>query len=92
MAESRNLRVKDLGASATRDHDELVVNDGRSLNPDFELNRATGLGLSIVRTLVTTELDGTIAMRAGEPEDFTAVGLGDHPRGTGTVIDLTVPV
>ncbi|MEZ5272539.1 MAG: sensor histidine kinase [Ilumatobacteraceae bacterium] len=69
-----------------------VVNDGRSLDPDFELNRATGLGLSIVRTLVTTELDGTITMRAGEPEDFTAVGLGDHPRGTGTVIDLTVPV
>ena len=69
-----------------------VVNDGRSLDPDFELNRATGLGLSIVRTLVTTELDGTITMRAGEPEDFTAVGLGDHARGTGTVIDLTVPV
>ena len=69
-----------------------VVNDGRSLEPDFELNKATGLGLSIVRTLVTTELDGTIAMRLGQPEDFAAVGLGDQPRGTGTVVDLTVPV
>jgi len=69
-----------------------VVNDGRSLDPGFELNKATGLGLSIVRTLVTTELDGTITMRSGGPEDFTAVGLGDHPRGTGTVVDLTVPV
>ena len=69
-----------------------VVNDGRSLEPGFELNAATGLGLSIVRTLVTTELDGTIAMRLGQPEDFSAVGLGDQPRATGTVVDLTVPV
>ncbi|MBI4933900.1 MAG: histidine kinase N-terminal domain-containing protein [Actinobacteria bacterium] len=69
-----------------------VVNDGRPLDPVFELNQATGLGLSIVRTLVTTELDGTIVMRPGEPEDFQAVGLGDLPRGTGTVVDLTVPV
>jgi two-component sensor histidine kinase len=69
-----------------------VVNDGRPLDPMFELNQATGLGLSIVRTLVTTELDGTIVMRPGEPADFQAVGLGDLPRGTGTVVDLTVPV
>ncbi len=75
--------------------DELrirVVNDGHPLEPGFALNQATGLGLSIVRTLVTTELDGTISMRGGEADDFAAVGLGDHPRGTGTVVDLTVPV
>jgi two-component system, sensor histidine kinase PdtaS len=69
-----------------------VINDGRGLEPGFELNRATGLGLSIVRTLVTTELNGTITMRAGQPDDFAAVGLGDHPKGTGTVVDLSVPV
>jgi two-component sensor histidine kinase len=69
-----------------------VLNDGRPLDPQFELNKATGLGLSIVRTLVTTELDGTITMRPGQPDDFTAVGLGDRPRGTGTVVDLAVPV
>ena len=69
-----------------------VINDGRSLEPGFELNKATGLGLSIVRTLVTTELDGTITMRCGQPDDFATVGLGDHPKGTGTVVDLTVPV
>ncbi len=57
-----------------------VINDGRGLDPAFDLNKATGLGLSIVRTLVTTELDGTISMRAGQPEDFVAVGLGDQPR------------
>jgi two-component sensor histidine kinase len=69
-----------------------VINDGRGLEPGFELNKATGLGLSIVRTLVTTELDGTITMRPGLADDFKAVGLGDQPKGTGTVVDLTVPV
>ncbi len=69
-----------------------VINDGRTLGEDFELNKATGLGLSIVRTLVTTELDGTIMMRPGLPEDFEAVGLADQPRGTGTVVQLTIPV
>ena len=69
-----------------------VLNDGRGLDSDFELNKATGLGLSIVRTLVTTELAGTIAMRAGMPEDFEAAGLGDQPKGAGTVVDLTVPI
>jgi two-component sensor histidine kinase len=72
--------------------DIRVVNDGRPLDPAFQLNTATGLGLSIVRTLVTTELDGTITMRPGDPEDFSAVGLGDQPKGAGTVVDLTVPV
>ena len=69
-----------------------VINDGRGLDPAFDLKGATGLGLSIVRTLVTTELDGTIAMRTGRPDDFREVGLGDRAPGTGTVVDLTVPV
>jgi two-component system, sensor histidine kinase PdtaS len=69
-----------------------VINDGRGLDSNFELNKATGLGLSIVRTLVTTELAGTIVMRAGMPEDFAAAGLGDQPKGAGTVVDLTVPI
>ncbi|HRE01356.1 MAG TPA: histidine kinase N-terminal domain-containing protein, partial [Ilumatobacteraceae bacterium] len=33
-----------------------VLNDGADLDPGFDLTKATGLGLSIVRTLVTTEL------------------------------------
>ena len=63
-----------------------------SLDSGFELNNATGLGLSIVRTLVTTELAGQISMRSGLPDDFVAVGLVDQARATGTVVDLTVPV
>ena len=69
-----------------------VINDGRGLEQGFELNKATGLGLSIVRTLVTTELNGTIVMRPGQPDDFISAGLGDRPRGAGTVVDLTVPI
>ena len=69
-----------------------VINDGRGLDSQFELNKATGLGLSIVRTLVTTELAGSIVMRAGMPEDFAQAGLGDQPKGAGTVVDLTVPI
>ena len=69
-----------------------VINDGRGLDSQFELNKATGLGLSIVRTRVTTELAGTIVMRSGMPEDFAAAGLGDQPKGAGTVVDLTVPI
>ena len=69
-----------------------VVNDGVGLDPSFELNRATGLGLSIVRTLVTTELGGTIVMRAGTRADFEAVGITDVRDGMGTVVHLTVPI
>jgi two-component system, sensor histidine kinase PdtaS len=69
-----------------------VVNDGVGLDPTFELNKATGLGLSIVRTLVTTELGGTIVMRPGTKADFVAVGISDMRDGMGTVVNLTVPI
>ncbi len=68
-----------------------VVNDGRGLDPQFDLDAATGLGLSIVRTLVTTELNGTIQMSAGTPEDFDEVGISGVRRGEGTVVELRLP-
>ena len=70
-----------------------VVNDGRGLDPSFELNKATGLGLSIVRTLVTTELDGTHhdACRASRRTSSSSASA-TQPKGAGTVVDLTVPV
>jgi hypothetical protein len=47
--------------------------------------------LSIVRTLVTTELGGTIAMRRATTADSPdAEPVGDD--GPGTVIELTVPL
>ena len=39
-----------------------VIDDGVGLPDGFSVDAATGLGLSIVRTLVTTELHGTIDM------------------------------
>lgn len=67
-----------------------VVDDGEGLPEDFSLDKATGLGLSIVRTLVTTELGGTISMRTALPGDLAAAGLSDQ-EGPGTVVELRVP-
>lgn len=68
-----------------------VVNDGRALPAGFDLDAVTGLGLSIVRTLVTTELNGSIIIRPGTPEDFASVGLETHRPGVGTVVELRLP-
>ncbi|WP_433799659.1 sensor histidine kinase [Actinomycetospora sp. CA-084318] len=40
-----------------------VVDDGRGLPDTFSLERAPGLGLQIVRTLVDSELGGTLSLR-----------------------------
>jgi two-component sensor histidine kinase len=42
-----------------------VRDDGRGLPETFSLERAPGLGLQIVRTLVDSELLGTLSMRPG---------------------------
>jgi two-component system, sensor histidine kinase PdtaS len=59
-----------------------VLDDGVGVAPDFELASAAGLGLSIVRTLVESELVGTISVCRGDGSD-------DRP---GTCIELAVPV
>ncbi len=69
-----------------------VIDDGRGLEPGFDLDAATGLGLSIVRTLVTTELNGQISMRPATGADLRDAGLDDHVGGHGTVVKLVVPL
>jgi two-component sensor histidine kinase len=59
-----------------------VIDDGWGLPPGFSLDTVTGLGLSIVRTLVTTELGGSIELYAGD---------GPAER-RGTVVDIRVPL
>jgi two-component sensor histidine kinase len=59
-----------------------VVDDGVGLPAGFTPADATGLGLSIVRTLVTSELVGEISVEPGD-------GPPDRP---GTVVRLDVPV
>jgi len=53
-----------------------VIDDGIGLRPGFSLEESRGLGLSIVQTLVTTELGGSLAMH------------NDH----GTRVSLRIPV
>jgi two-component sensor histidine kinase len=67
-----------------------VTDNGRGLSNDFDIKAATGLGLSIVRTLVTTELAGTIQMRPALVDD--SIGeLKIVSNGAGTVVDLKIP-
>ncbi|MDK3258620.1 sensor histidine kinase [Blastococcus capsensis] len=66
---------------AERDGDDLVVrvrDDGQGLPPGFDPTDSDGLGLQIVRTLVTSELGGSLSM--GTPEGRT-----------GTEVVLTLP-
>ena len=77
------------------DEDELriqVINNGIALSADFDFAKATGLGLSIVRTLVTTELAGTIEMREATQADGDSSGVAMTKDGQGTVVELRLPV
>lgn len=56
-----------------------VVDDGAGLPPNFSLERTGSLGLQIVRTLVTAELNGSIRMV-------------DRTDGSGTKVTIRVPV
>jgi two-component sensor histidine kinase len=66
-----------------------VVDDGQGLPEGFALDQSTKLGLSIVRTLVTTELAGTIEMRSATDDDLAAAGLEGS---AGTVVELRIPL
>jgi two-component sensor histidine kinase len=63
---------------ADRAGDDLVVrvrDDGRGLPPEFDPAASDGLGLQIVRTLVTSELGGTLTMGTPEGRPGTEVVL-----------------
>jgi two-component system, sensor histidine kinase PdtaS len=54
--------------------DVVVHDNGRGLPEGFSVEKSDRLGLQIVRTLVSAELDGSLAMR-GAPEGGTDVVL-----------------
>lgn len=77
--DATDLIVGSVIVAMSRDGDELVVDvidDGIGLPPGFDLAENAGLGLSIVQTLVTTEMAGAIDLR------------DDH----GTCVRIRVPV
>jgi two-component sensor histidine kinase len=83
--EGKEIDAGEVVLSLRRDHGRLdvqVVDDGAGLPDGFDLDTSMGLGLSIVRTLVTSELAGTIELRTGE-------GLADRP---GTIVELKIPL
>jgi two-component system, sensor histidine kinase PdtaS len=67
-----------------------VCDNGVGLPEGFSIDSTRSLGLSIVRTLVTTELGGTIEMRASTVEDLRDAGLAAS--GSGTAVELRVPM
>ncbi len=85
-----------------------IADDGVGLPEGFDLDGASGLGLTIVRTLVETELGGTISVRTNKPATMrpgTVVTLrvqldapwlsGDDEvvrRPTGQMPAVTIPV
>jgi two-component sensor histidine kinase len=88
-------RGGDVAVSLRHTPNELsvdVVDNGRGVEAGFDLDATTGLGLSIVRTLVTTELNGTIEMRPATADDLERAGISGHGSSSGgTVVELTVP-
>ncbi|MGH3978399.1 MAG: sensor histidine kinase [Pseudonocardiaceae bacterium] len=53
--------------------DVVVADDGGGLPPGFSLERAERLGLQIVRTLVDSELRGSLSLRRRSPHGTEAV-------------------
>jgi two-component sensor histidine kinase len=71
--------------TAVRRRGELVVrviDDGVGLPADFDAESAEWLGMQIVRTLVSAELNGTVAFEPGAQAGASA----------GTVATLTMPL
>jgi two-component sensor histidine kinase len=54
-----------------------VRDDGKGLEPDFDIERTTSLGLSIVRDLIVSQLGGSITMGAAD--------------GGGTLVEIRLP-
>ena len=60
----------------------MVIDDGVGTPDEFDLESSAGLGLSIVRTLVTSELRGTISYS----------GSGGPAGRPGTTVRISIPL
>jgi two-component system, sensor histidine kinase PdtaS len=76
--------VGHVGVTLSNQGGELTVavrDDGRGLPPGFDIEKTTSLGLSIVRDLVASQLEGRIVMEALPAAE-----------GGGTNVVISVPV
>jgi two-component system, sensor histidine kinase PdtaS len=69
-----------------------VIDDGVGVPGDFSIDQASGLGLTIVRTLVSTELAGTITITRATPADHRRASLAPPGHGCGTTVVVEVPM
>ena len=69
-----------------------VVDDGLGVPEGFSLDQESSLGLTIVRTLVSTELAGTITISPATSADHHRASLAPPDQGTGTVVVIEVPM
>ncbi|WP_216209367.1 sensor histidine kinase [Amycolatopsis aidingensis] len=76
--DSRPGKVEITVERSARRMDVLIRDDGQGLPAGFSLERADGLGLQIVRTLVESELCGSLSLRG--------------PRSGGTEAALRIPL
>ena len=63
-----------------------VADDGRGMPEGFDVETADGLGLQIVRTLLDSELEASLRMRArpgGGTEALIRMPLGGASNGSG---------
>ncbi len=65
-----------------------VIDDGVGLPPGFDPEVSLGLGLTIVRSLVTSQLDGSIGLH--RRDDLPATDRSSGARGT--VVEVRVPI
>lgn len=73
------VRLGDAGRHLTVE----VADDGRGLPAGFDIDATQSLGLSIVRDLVRSQLEGVITMRNQHDDD---------PEAAGTVVSIEIPV
>jgi two-component sensor histidine kinase len=79
------------------DHDDAelvvrVIDDGVGVPEGYSSADAQSLGLTIVRTLVTTELGGSIELGPGTAEDHARAHLRPVAPDRGTTVVVRVPI
>jgi two-component sensor histidine kinase len=81
----RSGKVELIVERSARWLDVVIRDNGRGLPAGFSLERSDGLGLQIVRTLVESELRGSLSLRKVHAETSST-------RVTGTEAALRIPL